>query len=74
MSEQHKVEGTAGQVQMPKRFFSVKEAAFYLGISASSIYNRIHREARDPFPVPVKRIGGRVVFERRDLDAYGDSL
>ena len=53
---------------------SVEEAAQYIGLASKTIRNRIGRSAEIPFPVKPKRIGGRVLFDVRDLDAYLDSL
>ena len=39
-----------------------------------TIRNRIGPRAADPFPIKPKRIGGRVLFDVKDLDAYLDSL
>ena len=52
------------------RLMSVKETASYLGISPKTIRNRLGRKAVKPFPVTPKRIGRRVLFDVRDLDAY----
>ena len=57
-----------------KRLLSVEETAEYLGISARSIYNQVHRKAKKRFPVEPKRIGKLVKFDIRDLDAYIDAL
>ncbi len=56
------------------RMLSVDEAARYLGLAAKTIRNRIGRKATIPFPVKPKRIGGRVLFDIRDLDIYLDEL
>lgn len=56
------------------RMLSVEEAAQYIGLAAKTIRNRIGRKAMIPFPVKPKRIGGRVLFDLRDLDAYLDGL
>jgi len=56
------------------RMLSVDDAARYIGIAAKTIRNRIGRKALIPFPVKPKRIGGRVLFDLRDLDSYLDGL
>ena len=61
-------------VDMEKRLLSVEEAAEYLGIATSTIYNRSRRNSENPFPVKPKRVGRRVKFDREELDAYVDSL
>jgi excisionase family DNA binding protein len=57
-----------------KRLFSVKEAAAYLGISPRTIYNSMGKNSKQPFPVPHKRFGRKILFEGKDLDAWADSL
>jgi len=56
------------------RLLSVEETAIYLGISPRSIYNRIGRKAKSPFPIKPKRIGRLVKFDLKDIKAYVDSL
>jgi len=57
-----------------KRLLTVQEAAAYLGIAAGHLYNLISPNAKKPFPVRPKRIGGAVRFDIRDLEKYVDSL
>ena len=57
-----------------KRLLSVQETAAYLGLSPGTIYNRITRTTKRPFPVKPKRIGKLVKFDRRELDAYISAL
>jgi excisionase family DNA binding protein len=57
-----------------KRLLTVQEAAAYLGIAAGHLYNSISANAKKPFPVKPKRIGGAVRFDIRDLDRYIDAL
>jgi len=57
-----------------KRLLTVEEAAIYLGISPRSLYNGVHRKSKKPFPVKPKRIGRCVRFDRKELDAYIESL
>ncbi len=56
------------------RMLSVDEAALYLGLASKTIRNRIGPKAADPFPIKPKRIGGRVLFDVKDLDAFLDTL
>ncbi|WP_166671376.1 helix-turn-helix transcriptional regulator [Pseudodesulfovibrio indicus] len=55
---------------MEKRFLSVPELADLLGISRSTIYHRCARGAENPFPIPSKRIGRLVRFDRRDVEEF----
>jgi predicted DNA-binding transcriptional regulator AlpA len=57
-----------------KRFLSVQETAEYLGISPRTIYNKIGRGDKSPFPIKPKRFCRRVTFDMRDLNNYLDSL
>jgi excisionase family DNA binding protein len=57
-----------------KRLLSVKETAVILGISDRYIYNRVHRKAKRKFPIKPKRIGRLVKFDRRDVEAFLESL
>ncbi|MCB0263813.1 MAG: helix-turn-helix domain-containing protein [Calditrichia bacterium] len=55
---------------LPKgRLLSVIEAAEYLSISRSQIYNLMHKEEIRPV-----KIGRRVLFDRLDLDNYINGL
>lgn len=56
------------------RMLSVDDTAQYIGIAAKTIRNRIGPKAKIPFPVKAKRIGGRVLFDVKDLDTYLDRL
>ena len=56
------------------RLLSIEDTAAYLGISPKTIRNGLGPRARTPFPVACKRIGRRVVFDKKDLDAFADSL
>jgi predicted DNA-binding transcriptional regulator AlpA len=57
-----------------KRLLTVPEAANFLSISPQHIYNGISRNAKKPFPVKPKRIGGAVRFDIKDLEAFVESL
>ncbi len=56
------------------RLLDVEQSAIYLGIAEKTLRNRIGPRAKDKFPVRPKRIGRKVLFDRRDLDAYIDEL
>jgi predicted DNA-binding transcriptional regulator AlpA len=57
-----------------KILLTVEEAAFALGISASTIRCGISRRARSPFPIKPVRINGSVRFDKRDILAFIDSI
>lgn len=56
------------------RLMSVKIAAEYISLSPRTIYNGLSKSAETPFPVPHKHYGKRVLFEKKDLDGWVDSL
>lgn len=60
--------------EITPRMLPVPEAASYLGIAIKTLRNRIGAKAPNPFPVKPKHIGGKVLFDIRDLDGYIDSL
>ncbi len=60
--------------EIKPRMLSIDEAAGYIGLAAKTIRNRIGQKAEKPFPVKPKRIGGRVLFDIKDLDKYLDAL
>lgn len=60
--------------EIKPRMLSIEEAASYIGLAAKTIRNRIGQKAKKPFPVKPKRIGGRVLFDIKDLDKYIDAL
>ena len=59
---------------MEKRLYSAKEAACYLGLAPQTIYNQTGRKASHKFPIPFKRIGKMIRFDKKDLDRWVDSL
>lgn len=61
-------------IDVPKRLYSVEEAAQFLGLQPRSIYNRIAPKSKRPFPVKVKRIGKLCKFDLRDLEKYVEEL
>lgn len=65
---------TIKAMKMDKRLLSIEDAARYLGIAPKTVRNRLGRKAENPFPVKPKRIGTRVLFDVKDLNAYIDKL
>lgn len=57
-----------------RRLMSVEEMAIYLHLSPRSIYNGLTKKTKRPFPVKAKRIGKAVRFDKKDVDAYIESL
>jgi len=58
-----------------QRLLSLAETCRYLGnLPKKTLYNRSSRKSRNPFPVRPKRIGTRLFWDIKELDAYIDSL
>ena len=55
---------------IPHRLLSVEETAQYLNIAPRTLYNRVHRKSKNPFPVRPKRIGRLIRFDVQDLEDY----
>lgn len=51
--------------EFPPRLMQLKAAAHYLGMSESKLR---------ALPLPCKRDGGNVLYDRLDLDAYADGI
>jgi len=56
------------------RLMDLPTAAAYIGMAEKTLRNRISRKAEDPFEVRPKRRGRKVLFDKKDLDRYADSL
>jgi len=59
---------------LQRRLLSVEETAVYLGVAARTIYNRMSRRSKNPWPIKPKRIGKLVKFDLRDLEKYVESI
>ena len=56
------------------RLLSVADTAKYIGISAKTLRNRMSKGHPRPFPIKPIRNGGRVLFDKKAVDAWIDSL
>ena len=61
-------------MQVRPRLLNVDETARYLGIAPKTLRNRLGPRAEHPFPVKPKRIGKKVLFDMKALDAFVDAL
>ncbi|MEI7636317.1 MAG: helix-turn-helix domain-containing protein [Syntrophus sp. (in: bacteria)] len=61
---------TKTEPTLKQRFYSVKDAAVYLGISEQHIYNSTAKKSKKTFPIPFRRIGGKLLFDFRDLEKF----
>lgn len=53
---------------LERRFYPVEDAANYLGVSVQFIYNGTAKKSKKPLPFPFRRIGGKILFDIRDLE------
>lgn len=53
-----------------QRYLSLRQAAEYIGIAGKTLYNRLAPDAKKPFPIKPKRVGGRLIFDKKVLDEY----
>jgi len=56
---------------MEKRLFGISELSEYIGIRPQTIRNRL---SGGTFPIPAKKVCGRVKFDRRDVEKYLNRL
>jgi len=61
-------------IQQWPRLMDLPTAAAYIGMAEKTLRNRISRKAEEPFEVKPKRRGRKVLFDKKQLDAYADSL
>jgi len=53
---------------LERRFYPITAAANYLGVSVQFLYNGTSRKSKKPCPIPYRRIGGKILFDIRDLE------
>jgi hypothetical protein len=53
---------------LERRFYPIQDAANYLGVSVQFLYNGTARRSKKPLPIPFKRIGGKILFDIKDLE------
>ena len=56
---------------MERRLLGIEELSEYIGIKPQTIRNRL---SSGTFPIPAKKVCGRVKFDRRDVEKYLDRL
>ena len=56
---------------MERRLLNIEELSQYLGIGAQTIRNRL---SLGTFPIPAKKVCGRVKFDIRDVEKYLENL
>ena len=61
-------------MEIQPRLLNIEQTAKYLGLAPKTIRNRLGPKAPAPFPVKPKKLGGRVLFDIRDLDQFIDEL
>ncbi len=63
-----------GRPKVQRLLLTVKETAYALNISQSTIRCQTHRKAKTRFPIKPVRIGTSVRFDVRDVMAYIDEM
>ena len=66
--------GKGCREEITPEMLTVTQAARYLNISPGTIYNGVAPNSLNPFPVSPKRIGRKILFRKKDLDAFLDDL
>jgi predicted DNA-binding transcriptional regulator AlpA len=56
---------------METRLLGIKELSEYIGIKPQTIRNRL---SCGTFPIPAKKVCGRVKFDRKDVENYLNKL
>ena len=56
---------------MEKRMLSVKELSHYIGLAPQTIKNQYYAGR---FPIPPKRIGRKLLWDKKTVDRYLDNL
>ena len=56
---------------MEQRFLGIEELGQYLGIRPQTIRNHL---SSGTFPIPAKKICGRVKFDKKDVERYVSKL
>ena len=56
---------------MEKRLLGVTDLSEYIGIRKQTVYNRV---SRGDFPIPHKKLFGRLKWEKQDVDHYLDRI
>ncbi len=70
ISGRQSVEQRSGFV-MERRLLGIEELSEYIGIRPQTIRNRL---SCGTFPIPAKKVCGRVKFDRKDVESYLDKL
>ena len=60
-----------GGERLEKRMMGIEELSEYIGLKPQTIRNRI---SSGTFPIPTKKIGRLLKWDRKDVDRYLDRL
>lgn len=55
---------------LEKRFYQIRDAAHYLNVSPQFLYNGTGPKSKKPLQIPFRRIGGKILFDIHDLEAF----
>lgn len=61
----------AKEKKIQRRMLGVRELAEYLGLAPQTIRNKL---ANGTLPIPAKKIGKLLKFDKKDVDVYVDRL
>lgn len=64
---------TEKEPALSRRLYGIRDAAFFLGVSEQYLYNGTARKSKKPLPIPFKRIGGKILFDIRELEKVAES-
>ena len=56
---------------MEKRMLDINELSFYIGLAVQTIRNQL---SCGDFPIPPKRLGRKLLWDKRVIDNYLDGL
>ena len=56
------------------RLLTIDDLVHYTGVAKQTIYNSRNPKSRNNFPIEGKKIGGRLLWDKRQVDAYLDKL
>jgi predicted DNA-binding transcriptional regulator AlpA len=63
--------GSPTKKGLEKRMLNFQELGDYIGLSPQTIRNKFYA---GEFPIPAKKIFSKVLWDRKDVDAYLDRL
>ena len=59
---------------LPKKYLNVTETAQHLRLSPGTVYNGTSPKSKNPFPIPFKRIGRKILFDIQDINRFMEGV